>query len=133
MVGVRHTDFRNGVKDWELDAESADYQIEENKAFLSMLQATYFDNRGDGVFLSAKSGTWKTDSNDLEVTGNVVLKNSQCEMQTDRLIFNKNEQIFVTKSPVTLTTPAFSLHRESMTYSLETGIITLDENVEVPF
>lgn len=135
MEGGHHTDIRNGVKEWELDYEYADYWLEENRAYLSMLQATFFKDDGEQVFLSAESGTWMTDSNDLEVNGNVVLKNSQCEMQTDRLIFNEKKQIFVTESPVTLTIPAFSLHREynSMTYSLDTEIITLDGNEEVPF
>jgi len=139
MTGIHHTDIRQGVKAWKrewlLDAESGEYRPEDDMADLKMLDATFFNSDGEPVFLSADSGVLKTDSNDLEVTGNVVLKNSQNEMQTDRLIYNEKKGIFATESPVTVKFGALSLTKKynSMTYSLDTGDTTLDRNEEVPF
>lgn len=130
LEGIHHTDIRMGVTDWQLEAESAEYRLEDNRADLKMLVSTFFDSDGDTVFLSADSGVWNTASNDLEVTGSVVLKNRQSEMQTDKLIFNNKERIFATESPVAVTIHAFSLNKnkkyDRMTYSLDTGNITLD-------
>lgn len=131
MEGIHHTEIRNGVKDGELEAESGDYNLDEKKAYLSMLQATYIDENGENVFLSAESGTWDEDSNDLEVSGNVVLKNNQCVIQTERMIFNDNEQIFDTDSPVVVCCSSLCQESdEGMTYSLDTGITIMKGNVE---
>lgn len=130
MEGIRHTEIRNGVKDWELEAESGDYNLDEKKAYLSMLQATYIDENGENVFLSAESGTWDENSNDLEVSGNVVLKNSQCVVQTERMIFNDDEQIFDTESHVSICCFSLCQEADGMTFSLDTGDTTLDRNVK---
>lgn len=130
LGGIHHTAIRELVKDLELNAESADYRLEENRAYLSMLQATFIDNKGDSVFLSAKSGTWETDSNDLEVSGDVVLKSSQFEMRTDRLLYDKTEQIFVTDSRVVFHGFSMTQAADGMTYSLNTGKWILEGNTE---
>lgn len=133
LQGIRHTDIRKGVNDWVLDAESADYRLEENITYLSELKAKFFDNNGENVFLSAESGIWKTDSNDLEVSGDVVLKNSQYEMYTERLNYNESERIFVTHSPVTIHGVLWEQTARGMTYSLDSEQIFLDGNVEGEF
>lgn len=129
LEGIHHTDIRNGMKYLELDAESGDWQLEENSAYLTMLDATFFEDDGERVFLSAESGTWMRDSNDLEVSGNVVLKNSQCEMQTDDLIFNENEQIFVTESHVEMCCLSLCQEADGMTFSRDTGKFELHRNI----
>jgi LPS export ABC transporter protein LptC len=133
LEGIRHIDLREGVKEWQLDAESADCRYDENRTYLSMLEASYFDSDGETVLLSADSGIWKTDSNDLEVSGNVVLKNSQYEMRTDRLLYTASERIFSTLSPVEIRSFSMNQVADGMTYSLETELIILDGNVEGEF
>lgn len=133
MEGIHHTEISNGAKDWELEAESADYHWEEKITYLSMLQAIFFDENGENDFLSAESGALDEDSNDLEVSGNVVLKNSQCVIQTERMKFNKEEQEFVTESHVSICYLSLSLCLEAdgMTYPRATEKIKPHRNVTV--
>jgi LPS export ABC transporter protein LptC len=130
LEGVHHTDIREGSKEWLLDAEYADYRLEQNIAYLKMLEASFFDSNGETVLLFADSGVWKRDSNDLEVSGNVVLKNSQYVMRTDRLLYNESEQLFSTTSKVEILAHAIRKVADGMTYSLNTGNIVLEGNVE---
>jgi LPS export ABC transporter protein LptC len=133
LEGLHHTGIRNGVKEWLLDAESADYRLEENRAYLSVIEASFFDSDGETVHLSADSGVLKTDSNDLEVSGNVVLKNSQYVMRTDRLLYTESERLFSTLSPVEIRSFSMTQVADGMTYSLETKLIILDGNLEGEF
>lgn len=130
LGGIHHTDIQKGVKDWMLDAESAEYRLDEDRANLKMLTASFFDSDGETVLLSADSGVWNTDSNDLEVSGNVVLKNSQYVMRTDRLIYTDSERLFSTLSPVEIRSFSLTQAADSMTYSLDTKRIILGPNVE---
>ncbi len=128
LKGIIHADIQDGVQDWLLKAESAELHTDEKKAFLSSIQATFFDRNGEPVVLSAESGTWNTDSNDLEVSGNVMLKNKQYEMRTERLTYAYDKRMFETQSPVAI--HGFMNQTASgMTYFLDSGQIDF-RNVE---
>lgn len=133
LEGIHHTDIREGKKDWLLEARSAVYQMEEKRASLSTLRATFYTRDGVPVSLSAASGTWKMDSNDLEVHGNVVLKNEQYEMQTEALTYMHAKRMFLTRSPVTIHGATFDQKANGMTYLLDSGLINFEGDVEVDF
>jgi LPS export ABC transporter protein LptC len=143
LLGVHHTDIRRGSKEGPpgassaayrkegfLDAESAEYRLEEKRAYLKKLEATFFDSVGKKVLLSADSGVYYEDSNDLEVSGNVVLKNNQYVMRTDRLLYTESKQLFSTMSKGEILAHSIRKVADGMTYSLNTRIIVLEGNVE---
>ena len=100
LEGVHHWAIKDGVKDWSLDAESADYQLEDNIAVFRTLRVTFYREKGDDLFLSAPLGTWHTDSNDLDVSGHIMLKNKQYELQTEKLTYiYKNRTCGLNYSP----------------------------------
>lgn len=133
LGGIHHTDIRNGVKDWLLEARSAVYQLERNRATLSVLDATFFNKKGNAVHLSAETGLWMMNSNDLEVSGNVMLKNGQYEMQTQTLKFIRDERVFVTHSPVTIHGAAIDQTASGMKYNLDSERIDFEGGVEGAF
>ena len=129
LEGVHHTAIKEGVKDWSLDAESADYRLEDSLAVFRTLHVTFYREGGDDVFLSAPLGTWHTDSNDLDVTGHVMIKNRQYELQTEKLIYIHKNRMCVTRAPATVTSEAFKITADNMRYDLGRNLIHLNGNV----
>ena len=128
LEGVHHTAIKDGVKDWSLEAESADYRLEDSEAVFRTLHVTFF-REGDGVFLSAASGTWHKNSNDLDVTGHVMLKSRQYVLQTEKLTYIHEKRMCVTEAPVTVSSEVFKITADNMKYDLGRGLIYLDGNV----
>ena len=129
LEGVHHTSIKDGVKDWSLDAESADYMLEDNEAVFRTIHVTFFNKEGDDVFLSAASGTWNTKSNDLEVTGHVMIKDKQYVLQTEKLKYIHERRILTTLTPVTVTGEVLKTTADKMVYNLDKNLIYLDGNV----
>lgn len=129
LGGVRHWAVKGGVKEWSLEAESADYGLEDNEVVFKKLKATFFREEKDPVFLSAPSGTWHTDSNDLDVYGHVMIKNKEHELRTEKLTYIHKSRTCVTRSPVTITGEALHITADNMRYDLGRNFIHLSGNV----
>ena len=129
LKGVRHTAIKGGVKEWSLQAESADYRLEDSEAVFKTLHVTFFRDKNDDVILSAPLGTWHTDSNDLDVSGHVMIKNKQYELQTEKLTYIHERRMCVTNSPVTIISKTFKITADNMRYDLAKNIFRLNGNV----
>ena len=125
LEGIHHTAIKGGVKEWSLDADSADYYLEDNKAFFRTMRVTFFREGGDPVFLSAPLGTWHTVSNDLDVSGHVMIKNRQYELRTEKLAYIHEKRMCVTDAPVIITSEAIKITADNMTYDLGGDVIDL--------
>lgn len=121
----RRATIREGTKDWSLDADSAALLLEENKVVLKGLRYTFFSPDGNNVLLKADSGVWKTDSNDLEVTGNVMLESNQYVFQTETLSYNDTKRKIISRMPVSVESAALTGKADAMEYHLDTGLIYL--------
>jgi LPS export ABC transporter protein LptC len=126
LEGIHHTAIKEGVREWSLDAESADYHLEDNKVFFNTMRVVFYSEGGDAIFLSAPSGTWHTVSNDLDVSGHVMVKNRQYELQTEKLTYNHEKRMCVTDAPVIITSEAIKITADNMRYDLGRDVIDLD-------
>ncbi len=72
---IRQTATRDGKKEWSLEADSANYMEAENKVDLKNLSVIYFLEDNREVYLEADQGILQTDTNDIEFSGNVVIRN----------------------------------------------------------
>ena len=79
---VSHTATRDGVKEWSLEAESAQILEEENRVVLSKLAVVFFTKEGE-VFITARKGVLQTDTKDIEVTGSCRGNLLSQSLQTD--------------------------------------------------
>jgi LPS export ABC transporter protein LptC len=129
LDGVHHTAIKNGAKDWSLEAESADYRLEDSEAVFKTLHVTFYSKEGDGVFLSADSGIWHTESNDLDVIGHVMIKNRQYAVQAEKLRYIHERRILTSLTPVNITGEALKISADKMEYNLDGNLIHLNGNV----
>lgn len=121
-IGKAHqTATRNGRKEWSLDAASADYMVKNNQAVFKDLSLTFYLKDETMVYVTANQGILKTDSNDMEIYGNVVVKNKDYKLRCENLYYKHDKRIIFSKVPVNITGNSFELVADSMSLNLNTN------------
>jgi LPS export ABC transporter protein LptC len=130
-IGKAHqTATRNGIKEWNLDAASVNYMVKKNQAIFQDLSITFYLKNKTEVYLTANKGILKIDSNDMEVFGNVVVKNSTYRLKTENLFYRHNQRIILSKVPVQVFGNAFNLVADSMSLNLNTNKLMFEGKVQ---
>jgi LPS export ABC transporter protein LptC len=130
-IGNAHqTATRNGIKEWNLDAASVNYMVKKNQAIFQDLSITFYLKNKTEVYLTANKGILKIDSNDMEVSGNVVVKNSTYRLKTENLFYRHNQRIILSKVPVQVFGNAFNLVADSMSLNLNTNKLMFEGKVQ---
>jgi len=127
---IRQTATRDGRKEWSLEAGSAHYMENEKKAVLKDLFITYFLENGSQVYLNADRGILNTDTNDIEFSGNVEIRNEEYRLKTEQLNYEHKRRFIFTDNPVNISSGTAELSADSATYDLEADKIVLTGNVE---
>ena len=127
---IRQTATRDGKKEWSLEAGSAHYIENEKKAVLKDLSITYFLEDDRKAYLSADQGILNTDTNDIEFSGNVEIRNEEYRLKTEQLNYEHKRRFIFTDNPVNISSDTAELSADSATYDLEADKIVLTGNVE---
>jgi LPS export ABC transporter protein LptC len=127
---IRQTATRNGKKEWSLEAGSAHYMENDKKAVLKNLSITYFLKDNREVYLDAEEGILQTDTNDIEFSGNVVIRNEDYQLRTKRLNYEHERRIIFSNDPVQISGEAVELSAKSIKYDLNLNKIILTGDVE---
>jgi len=126
---VRQTQTQNGKKEWFLDAESVKYANERKEAVFKKLTVTFYLEDEKEIYISGDKGVLKTQKQDFEVMGNVIVKNEHYELKTDNLHYHHQDRLFFTKEPVNITGAPFDLRADSMSVDLNTKKSEFEGNV----
>ncbi len=126
---IRQTATRDGKKEWSLEADSANYMETENKVDLKNLSITYFLKDNREVYLEADRGILQTVTNDIEFSGNVVIRNEEYRMKTEHMNYEHEKRFIFCDEPVRIWGEGAELTAESATYDLNTDKIVLEGNV----
>ena len=127
---IHQTATRNGKREWSLEAESAHYIEDKKEVILKDLAVTFYLDDGDEVYLTAQRGVLNTGSNDIEVSGNVIIKKDTYRLVTEKLNYENKQRIIFTLSPVLLTGKDARVSANSASLDLNTNTIRLKGNVE---
>jgi LPS export ABC transporter protein LptC len=127
---IRQTATRDGKKEWSLEAGSAHYIENDKKAVLKDLFITYYLKDDREVYLEAEEGILQTDTNDIEFSGNVVVRNEDYQLRTKRLSYENEPRIIFSNDPVRISGEAVELSANSLKYDLNSDKIMLSGNVE---
>jgi LPS export ABC transporter protein LptC len=130
---IHHVAVRNGIKEWTLEAESAQYQKAENRTTLNQIAATFFLQDGRTIHLTSRNGVLLTDTKDMEVTGNVVARSGSYALSTERLFYDHEKRSISTDSPVVVKGKGIDLTGKSMVFSLRTEKALVRGGVEAVF
>jgi len=127
---VYQTATTNGIKEWSLAAGSARIIHAENQAIFQDLSVTFYLKDNTNAYLTADQGILNTNSNDIEVSGNVVLKKDSYTLKTERLHYKHDRRILFSKVPVKILSTTSTLLGDSISFDLNTNDTVLEGNIK---
>lgn len=126
---VHQTSTKNGVKEWILDAASAQFIEKDRQAVFDELSMIFFMKNGMLVKLSADKGYLNTDTRDMRVDGDVVADDGELKILTETLDYESGRRVLVAKKPVQIFSRAFHVNADSASYDLSSRKTTFEGNV----
>ncbi len=127
---VQQTSTRNGIVEWRLDAASMNYFAAKGQSVFQDLFVTFYLKDRTKVYLTADMGVLKTVSKNMKVSGHVVVKNKDYQLQTEKLDYHHGKRIITASVPVKITGDAIDLTADSMSLDLETKLTVFQGNVK---
>jgi LPS export ABC transporter protein LptC len=128
---VHQVSTRDGIKEWILDAKAAHVIDESKQLMLEDVTVVYFIKNGKEVRLTASRGMLKTETKDIEVTGQVVLTYSNYTLETEQMNYDHGRRMLFSSTPVKIIGDAINLTADSMKYDLTANQTWFQRNVEV--
>jgi len=119
---IRQTSTRDGKKEWN-------YMEAEKKVELKNLSVIYFLEDNREVYLKADQGILQTDTNDIEFSGNVVIRNEEYQMKTEHLNYEHDRRIIICDESIRILGQGGELTAESAEYDLNADKVVLKGNV----
>ena len=121
---------KDAFKEWELNAQAAQYFKNESKVAFQSITLTFYSNAGKVYKLSADHGELYTDSKDVKVHGNVVVVTDEgYRVQTDSFQYNAKERKISTDAQVTLASKEMVMTGKGMVVDLEEERLYILEGV----
>lgn len=130
---IHQTSTKNGVKEFSLDAASAYYTASKKTVVLNDLSVTFFLKNKQEVYLTANKGILKTDSKDIEITGNVIVKNETSRLFTEKIQYKHGQRLLLSKAPVKIVGNSYQLTADRMSLDLNTNKTVFEGRVEGSF
>jgi lipopolysaccharide export system protein LptC len=127
---LHHTATRDGVIEWSLDASSAKLLDEKKQLILDDLSVVFYMKDGKKAYLTAEKGFLHTESNDIEVAGNVVVKNDNYVLKTKKINYEHTRRILFSNVSVEISSDSKKLTADSISFDLNTKKTMLEGNVK---
>lgn len=127
---IHQTATRDGKNEWSLEADSAHYIEKNNQMILKDLTVVFFLKDNSEINLKADQGILQIDSNDIEVSGHVVLKNKEYNLVTEKLDYAHDRRVLYSNVRSTISGSSVQLVADSMTFDLDSKKLTLEGSVE---
>jgi LPS export ABC transporter protein LptC len=127
---IHQTSTKNGVVEWNLEANSASYSQDKKEASFEDLSVTFFTKDNLKVVLTADKGILKTESSDIEVRGNITVKNDDYVLKTGKINYDNKKRVIFSGVPVEISGKSLNLVAGSMAIDLNTNKAELSGKVE---
>ncbi len=127
---IHQTATRNGIVEWQLNADSARYIDSRQQAILEDPSVTFYLDDDRTVTLTAGRGTLHTASKNLTVTGNVVMGYAGFTFETGVLYYDHDRREIFSKTPVNLSGDAFRLRADAMVFDLKSAQTVFRGHIE---
>ena len=126
-----HTAKKDGRTEWILDAAAARYFKNNSQVRLKQVKLKYFPrSEQPETRLTADKGRLYLDSNDMDISGHVVVENRKWRMETETLHYAHESNIISTQTSVQITGESLQLRADAMRLNIKTGKLICRGNVE---
>ncbi len=117
---LRYTETREGVKEWELEAASAQYFKEEGTVVFEKVKATFFGRNQEIYKLEGEKGKLNTQTKAIEAFDGVRLESSDgYRLDTRTLCYQADKRELSTADPVEITGPQGKITGTGLAVDLE--------------
>jgi len=123
---VHYTEVGDPDSIWEINADTARYAKKERLVFFDNIRVKLFMSDGRTFVMTGKTGRLHTDTNDMEVSGNVEVTSAKGDrFTTDHLNYSSSDKRVYTDKRVTMKNPQIEIRGIGMTLSMENEKVTL--------
>lgn len=129
---ISYTETRDGIPRWTLVADSAAHSVGEGRTRIANVRMTFHDvdEQGD-VTLTAREGTLRTETREVEVEGDVIVRSPQgYTFFTDRLEYRESDRRIRTEDPVRIVSETMELTGRGMLLDVEDRTFVLLRDVQ---
>ncbi len=126
---IHQSATRDGRTEWNLEAGSAQYLLSEKKVLLQDLFVTFFTRDGQTVYLTARNGTVRTDSHDMEARDDVVVYNDLYRLETEQMNYEQASRRITSDTPVKITGQAGEITADALVMDLNTNRLVMRGHV----
>ena len=130
---ISQTATRNGITEWTMKADAANYSDFKNEAVLDNISIVFFLENGEQLFLKALKGILYTTSRDIEVYGDVVLNNEKYQLKTERLEYKHEKRVISSDRPIEITGPSVKITANALFFDLNARRTSLSGSVKGNF
>ena len=127
---VHQTATRDGATEWRMDAESVTYFDSHKKALFKDITVRFYLKDGSHIDMTADEGVLQTESQNIEVMGNIVVKNTEYRLQTEIINYNHKERVIYSNTPVDISGESFNMVADSMSIDLKQNQARFEGNIK---
>lgn len=130
LANVSQTAVKDGIKEWHLEAAAATLLEAEHKMILERPEVEFYMQNGDVLTLTAREGILDTETNDIQVSGHVVVRHQEYTLTGEAFAYAHEAQLLTSQSPVEIHSRRLNLSAARMTVDLNTQETELAGNVK---
>jgi lipopolysaccharide export system protein LptC len=127
---IRHTAVKDGRKEWSLEAASANYSDNAQRAVFDDVQVTLFMENGREINVKGQAGQLDTQTNDIAISGNVVVQDADYRLEAESILYDHAQRTISIPVPVTISGKTFKLAGRKMDVDLTSETAHLSGAVE---
>jgi LPS export ABC transporter protein LptC len=131
LKNFEYRDVKQGNSRWSVWADTATYFEERKETKLDQVRAVFFLKKGGQVDLAGDKGVLHTDTNNMEIHGNVgVTFGKGYKLTTDRLFYDRDKKLIYTDAQVVLTGPRIITKGRGMRLEIDKKSVSILHHLE---
>jgi LPS export ABC transporter protein LptC len=131
LKNFEYRDVKQGNSRWTVWADTATYFEERKETELDQVRAVFFLKKGGQVDLAGDKGVLHTDTNNMEIHGNVgVTFGKGYKLTTDRLFYDRDKKLIYTDAQVVLTGPQIITKGRGMRLEIDKKSVSILHHLE---
>jgi LPS export ABC transporter protein LptC len=120
LNNFEYRDVKKGNARWTVWADTATYFEDRKETVLDQVKAIFFLKNGGQVELLGERGVLHTDTNNMEISGNVgVTFGKDYKLTTDRLLYDREKELIYTNAQLVLKGPGLTTKGQGMRLQVE--------------
>jgi len=126
LNNFEYRDVKKGNARWTVWADTATYFEDRKETVLDQVKAIFFLKNGGQVELLGERGVLHTDTNNMEISGNVgVTFGKDYKLTTDRLLYNRDKELIYTNEQLVLKGPGLTTKGQGMRLEIEKKSVSI--------